>query len=351
MKIALVIEFLPEAGGKLGGVTVAVHRLANGLVEAGHEVSVVALSGNPSDASYEIVKPFRSDRLNRWLGSKLGQVVYPLALNFGALPGDVDVWHFHGYDHFVLRPLRPRLRTLHGSSLREMQATDNVLRKLLMGFNYLCEWVSVARADRTLCIGAETAEMYGLQHVVDNPFDPTLFRPGAKAEHPRIFYNGYWTGRKRGKFMYERFVEDILPRMPGAELVMLCDKVPDHPRVRALRGISDQELADWYASSWLFCYPSIYEGFGMAYMEAMAAGTAIVTSQNPGADYVLEHGRYGAVVEDADFSKEILRLLQDADARRGLELAGLERCQTFTTEAVTRQHLRHYQEVLERSRT
>ena len=215
MKIALVIEFLPKPGGKLGGVTVAVHRLANGLADAGHEVSVVALTEKPKDARYELVQPFRSEKWRRWLGTTLGLQVYPFALNFADLP-EADVWHFHGYDHALLKPLRPRVRTLHGSSYREMQASSNFLRKCVMAVNWAFESVSIARADRVLCIGTETAEFYGLEHVVDNPFDPSLFRPGRKTAHPRIFFNGYWSGRKRGWFIYESFVRDVLPVYPDA---------------------------------------------------------------------------------------------------------------------------------------
>jgi hypothetical protein len=195
MKIGLVIEYLPESGKKLGGVSVAVHRLANGLVDAGNEVVVVALNQVPADAIYKEHLPFKSKWLCKALSGYIGQQFYSIFLNLYHFP-KADIWHFHGYDHFILKSVGPRVRTLHGSSFREMQATTNTMRKLLMFLNYIWEHITIARCNRVLCIGTETASFFGLKHVVDNPFDPKVFRPSAKSQHPQIFYNGYWTGRK-----------------------------------------------------------------------------------------------------------------------------------------------------------
>jgi glycosyltransferase involved in cell wall biosynthesis len=139
----------------------------------------------------------------------------------------------------------------------------------------------------------------------------------------------------------------VLPIFPDAELVMLCNDVPSHPNVTVLRGISDQELAQSYASAWLFCYPSIYEGFGMAYMEAMASGTAILSSPNTGADDVLDHGKYGLISEDEDFAKNLIRLLQNPSERHAFEQLGLMRCANYHVDQVVTQHLHHYRAVLD----
>ena len=344
MKIGLVIEFLPEDGKKLGGVTVAVHRLANGLVDAGHEVVVVAINDKPKDARYQLHKPFHNRLWQRLLSNQLGLQLYSFMLNFCRFP-EADVWHFHGYDHFVFKRLGPRLRTFHGSSYREMQVSESFARKLLMFCNYLWENVSIARSNRVLCIGSETASFFRLKHVVDNPFDPKIFRPGIKSKHPRIFFNGYWSGRKRGSFLYHLFLDKILPVLPDAELVMLCNDVPAHPSVTVLKGITDQQLAEAYASAWLFCYPSIYEGFGMAYMEAMASGTAILSSSNTGADDVLDHGKYGLISDDKNFSENLLRLLNNPKERKDYEQLGLLRCANYQVDQVVKQHLQHYREV------
>jgi alpha-1,3-rhamnosyl/mannosyltransferase len=61
--------------------------------------------------------------------------------------------------------------------------------------------------------------------------------------------------------------EEIVARAGAAE-----------PRVRILGQVPDEHLAALYAACTAFCYPSLYEGFGLPLLEAMAAGAACVTS-------------------------------------------------------------------------
>ena len=42
--------------------------------------------------------------------------------------------------------------------------------------------------------------------------------------------------------------------------------------------VPDDELPHWYQAATIFCYPSLYEGFGLPVLEAMACGTPVVTS-------------------------------------------------------------------------
>jgi glycosyltransferase involved in cell wall biosynthesis len=51
-------------------------------------------------------------------------------------------------------------------------------------------------------------------------------------------------------------------------------------RCMMLGRVTDEELARLYRRCAVFCYPSLYEGFGLPVLEAMAAGAAVVTSPN-----------------------------------------------------------------------
>ena len=96
----------------------------------------------------------------------------------------------------------------------------------------------------------------------------------------------------------------------------------------------------------MFCYPSVYEGFGIPYIEAMAAGTAIVTSPNAGAGEVLKNGRYGIICDDDHFAEDLLRLLECRELRREFETRGLERAQDFSAEAIAERYLQIYRNVV-----
>jgi glycosyltransferase involved in cell wall biosynthesis len=47
-----------------------------------------------------------------------------------------------------------------------------------------------------------------------------------------------------------------------------------------------EELPDWYAAAEAFVYPSLFEGFGLPVLEAMASGTPVICSQAPGVSEV-----------------------------------------------------------------
>lgn len=56
------------------------------------------------------------------------------------------------------------------------------------------------------------------------------------------------------------------------------EKMFKHPNLRFLGRVSDEELNILYAEAEVFCYPSLYEGFGLPILEAFLHGTPVVTS-------------------------------------------------------------------------
>src|SRR5262249_4304362 len=94
------------------------------------------------------------------------------------------------------------------------------------------------------------------------------------------------------------------------------------------------------------CLPSSYEGFGRPYVEAMAAGTAVVATPNPGSNEVLDRGRYGLIVRDAELGDSLLSLLQDEDRRRRFEELGFERAQTYSWDRIAERYETVYESIL-----
>jgi glycosyltransferase involved in cell wall biosynthesis len=68
----------------------------------------------------------------------------------------------------------------------------------------------------------------------------------------------------------------VLPQTPDATLYMVTDQCPDHPQVERIDRPTDEELASLYRSAWVFAYPSVYEGCGIPYVEAMAQPCYVV---------------------------------------------------------------------------
>uniref|UniRef100_B8HLJ4 Glycosyl transferase group 1 n=1 Tax=Cyanothece sp. (strain PCC 7425 / ATCC 29141) TaxID=395961 RepID=B8HLJ4_CYAP4 len=114
--------------------------------------------------------------------------------------------------------------------------------------------------------------------------------------------------------------------------------------------ISDAELAALYRQTTLFVFPTLYEGFGLPLLEAMAAGACVVARKHSSMAEIVADA--GALVEPCDpdhLSAAILTLLDNPAQRQRLQHLGSERAREFTPEKMARQTWQVYQRVLDTS--
>lgn len=116
------------------------------------------------------------------------------------------------------------------------------------------------------------------------------------------------------------------------EIFAAAESSPKHSSRIIFTGyVADEDLAALYSGSVAFVFPSLYEGFGLPPLEAMACGTPVITSNTTSLPEVV--GRAGLMVDplDADaLSKAMLEVLTDEGLRRTLTLKGLERSKEFS---------------------
>ena len=121
--------------------------------------------------------------------------------------------------------------------------------------------------------------------------------------------------------------------------------------VRFTGYVPSADLPAIYSLSEMFVFPSLYEGFGLPVMEAMACGTPAIV------------GRNGALVEIAGGAAEVIdpldsemlgdvmvSLARDRELRRELGRLGLERARRFSWERAARETLRVYRTALRTAR-
>ena len=95
--------------------------------------------------------------------------------------------------------------------------------------------------------------------------------------------------------------------------------------------IAQEDLPTFYRQAEMLVYPSLYEGFGLPPVEAMACGTPVITSNTTSLPEVV--GDAALTVDPTktdEIATAIARLLDDTSLRRHLQQAGIERAKTFT---------------------
>lgn len=335
MNIAVLSLRLPRAGSKRGGVERVAHELSNGLMRRGHRVTAWSLDPRPDDAEYE-VRPLPFARhaskplLFRFTSGYLGNLL-ALSCRYGR----PDVILAHGDS--LLLPLRgfPVLRVMHGSALDEARTARSVFRRAAQLGVFVQERIT-ASTQMTVGVSSATQARYpSIRRIVWNGVDTRLFFPGtAKSQEPTLLFVGTLAGRKRGMLLIDWFRQHIRRAIADARLWMVTEPGPAVEGVEYCTGIATEHLADLFRRAWVFVSPSTYEGFGLPYLEAMASGTPVIATTNPGSREVLDEGRAGVLVgDDRELPNRMLRMLQSAREREVWAERGLRRAGEFTLDA------------------
>jgi glycosyltransferase involved in cell wall biosynthesis len=290
----------------------------------------------PDGARYQVHELPWKRFVNTWLGRRvtMGYLGNVMAL----LPDYGRYQLIVSFGDSLLLPLKnkPVLRVMLGSALGEAMSAQSLGRFVLQAGIYLQE-LATALTQKTIGISDNTREY--------NPFvrrtillgvDRTIFfpKPDLKTRDPSLIFVGTMDGRKRGRFLLQIFETVVRRVYPDASLTFVGPAGERMAGVTYHTGVSDEHLADLYRRAWLCVSPSIYEGFGLPYLEAMACGTAVVATPNPGSREVLGNGAFGRLVEDALFGPAILELLRDHGGRQALEAAGLRRAEELSLSAM-----------------
>ena len=115
-------------------------------------------------------------------------------------------------------------------------------------------------------------------------------------------------------------------------------------RIHFVDYVPEPALPALYNLATLFVYPSLYEGFGLPVLEAMACGTPVVTSRTPALAEIA--GQAALLVDplaDEALTAALETLLESPDALRNLHTAGLARAALYPWSAAAHQMLGVYE--------
>ncbi len=119
-------------------------------------------------------------------------------------------------------------------------------------------------------------------------------------------------------------------------------------RVHLLGHVDDERLVAVYQGARLLLYPTLYEGFGLPVVEAMACGVPVITSSSSSLKEIAEG--YAHLVDPLDVGEiadALVQCLTDDEHRRALARLGQKRSRDFRWSATAERTLETYRRVLE----
>jgi glycosyltransferase involved in cell wall biosynthesis len=268
------------------------------------------------------------------------------------------------------KPHVPTVVTIHDLALLEFP--DRFFRTRWAAAKYRARFSRLGGiASRVIAGSGHTAgriversphpcEMVTIHHGIDD-----RFRDASNVRSPvdgRILYAGALDFRKNLTRLLEAF--DIVRRTRSrAHLVLAGRRGTDKrvyplielevrrlalgPSVEIVANPDDARLVDLYRSAAAFVFPSLYEGFGLPVLEAMAAGCPVACSRAASLPEVAGDAALLFDAEDPEAMAEAIEsILDDAPLAASLSAAGRERAEGFTWERCARATLGVYRAVL-----
>jgi glycosyltransferase involved in cell wall biosynthesis len=230
-------------------------------------------------------------------------------------------------------------------------------------------------------IGRNTMDVLGL---AAKPFttlyhgvDTDWFRPGVESSTQEVLFVGTVKKQKGIQELFQA-IPRILQAAPGARFTIV-GRYPDDPaaacspasllralprdrndglefsrsaRVRFLGQVAREELPGLYRRAAVAVFPSYVEAFGLACVEAMSCGAAVVSTEGGSGPELVKAGESGLLVESGDsraLAAAIVRLLSDAALRSRLGTAARSRVvENFDLRDAATRNLALYEQVVRR---
>lgn len=359
-----------------GGVGRYTRSLVNALIEiqgedelrlwsartANHGVESSAMSSRPPLTRLPVSE--------RWLTAGWQRLRLPIAIDRFIGPFDA----LHCPDFVAVPSRRPVIITIHDLSYLKVPRFAHPQLAA-----YLTNAVprAIDRASAVIAVSQtaadDVADMYpaALNKVVaiPNGVDPVFRRPDPSTiqrtlnqlgpQQPYVVIVGTIEPRKNHLSLLGAFerAHEFRPDMslviagrPGwlsAPIISAIRAASTRLPVVHLDNLADEALTAVIAGSLGLVYPSWYEGFGLPVAEAMACGTAVITSRGGALEEVA--GDAALLVDPADIdamAAAMVKLHDDSELRQELIERGLERVRDFTWERSAEAHWSLYRKVV-----
>lgn len=360
-----------------------VHHQARAYAALGHQVRVLIPTpvGKRGPSGRRILPALEQRQVD---GVELCYLRYPSLSNFGAgwfnTPSAIaalrprlfallrefhpEVIHAHtlGFDSEIGAWLKERLHvplvvTTHGSDTSiPMEQGEGARMKNFCDHADTVAAVSSALAKKLSACGTGTPivsilngfVLENVTQVVKEPY--TLLQVGALTEQKRVSVTirAFSELRKR----YPECTLTLIGQGPErSRLEDLCQGLGLDSAVRFLGQLPHQGVLAEMAKAQFFVMPSVREGFGIVYLEAMASGCVTIGTEGEGIADLIVSGENGFLVppDDVDAIVEIVdRCFQDESLMRRSSDAGRATAMTMTWENNAKQYAELFESLIKR---
>lgn len=360
-----------QAGYRSAGIHNVLHQTLTHLPQvAPDDWQFTAMVGSMNQAQYPHVKMKRASVDTESPAKRIlwEQAIQPFEL------GEYDLYHAGAFVAPLFLPV-PMVVTVYDLTFMRYPERLSLARRLyLRAFTEL----TCKRAKRIIAISESTkqdiVDLLGISadkvDVTPLAYDADLLKPLPKETVeafktsqglPERFwlYLGTIEPRKNLVTLIEAYAR--LPESERLPLVLAggkgwltepifaaIDKHQLNDAIRLPGFIPTDDLALWYNSAELFVFPSVFEGFGLPVLEAMACGTPILTSNVSSLPEVAQDAGLQLPPDDIEAWTDALHIAyEDSNWRKEASERGLQIAKTFTWDKTARLTLASYQRALQ----
>jgi glycosyltransferase involved in cell wall biosynthesis len=258
--------------------------------------------------------------------------------------------HLVGADavHFPLTVPLPRASLPTAVTLHDTQHVDlpHLFSRSERAFRRLAYDGAARRADRVIVVSEfvreRAIERLGLDErrvvAIHSGVDHERFRPGVEPREPLLLYPARPWPHKNHDRLFAAFAS-LRRAQPELRLVLTGDghagtHVPDGVEARGT--VSLEELASLYRRAACLVFPSLYEGFGLPPLEAMASGCPVAASNVASLPEIC--GDAAVLFDPLDPEAIAAGITEALERAAELQPRGLERAAMFTWAASARAH-------------
>lgn len=359
-----------QAGYRTAGIHGYIHNILNYVPSlAPDDWQFTAMVGGANTAEFESVTMRRAG----WdTESPSRRIIWEQMIQPSQL-GEFDLYHAMAFVAPVLLNT-PMVVTVYDLTfMRYPERLTTARRLYLRMFTAL----TCRRAKRIIAISQSTAD--DLTNLLDIPADKIDVTPlGYDAEQFHPYTQQEINAFRTQHDLPERFwlfVGTLEPRKNLVTLLNAYAQLPENEQLPLIlgggkgwmvdeifatierHGLSDRvshigfiptaDLPLWYNSAELFVYPSVFEGFGLPVLEAMACGTPVITSNVSSLPEVA--GTAGLTLPPNDvsaWSDALSRAYHDGSWRETTQIQGLARAKQFTWERTAQLTVESYRRAI-----